>query len=121
MTLKRPNPTALLSALLVPALVFALVPNRARAGDDTTAAIRSLDLTPPRQAPTGAWVQPPSGDTSRLPDPVGRSSRPGGAGIVPRGGRLRGDLPYGAGYEARQGSNGRGSGRGIGAGHGRGR
>lgn len=116
MTLKRPNMTAVFRTVLMPTLVLTWVSDLAQAGNEPREATQSIDLRLPRDASTGAWVQPLSVDDTNLPD-IRR--RPDSAGDILRGGGLRGDLPYGAGYEARQRGNGPGQGRG--GGHGRGR
>jgi len=118
---KHLTPTVLCRVFLLPALVLTVVPNWTRAGEGTKETIRSLDLTLPREAPGGAWTEPPRADAIRLPELGGRSNRPGSTSTAPRRGGLRSDLPYGAGYEARRGGNERGSSHGVGAGRGRGR
>ncbi|MDP2810211.1 MAG: hypothetical protein Q8O34_08685, partial [Rhodocyclaceae bacterium] len=62
---------------------------------------------------TGTWSPPPAGNATPLPDLGG--PRMGNAGVSSRGGGRQADLPYGAGYEARQGGGG-----GNGGSHGRG-
>lgn len=96
----------LLCLLLAPAMAGAA----GGAGEGTSR--RLLDLSLPRDVPTETWNPPSSGigSATSLPDLGGGHSNP-----AQRGGGHRGDLPYGAGYEARQsggGGHGRGGGRG---------
>lgn len=96
--------------LLAPALAVAAD----GAGDEVTR--RSLDLSLPHDALTETWSPPPAGYATPLPD-LG-SPRMGNSDPARRGGGRQGDLPYGAGYEARQ-SGGGGGGHGRGGGRGR--
>ena len=100
--------------LLVPALALAV----AGEGEGEAAPRRSLDLSLPRDAQSETWNPPPARSTAPLPD-LG-SPRKGNAGHPPRGAGSRTDLPYGAGYEARQAGGG-GAWQGQGRGRGRGR
>lgn len=101
----------LLCVLLAPSLGLAAD------GAGEGAARRPLDLSLPREALAEAWTPPSAGNAAPLPDLGG--SRLDHAGAARQGGG-RGDLPYGAGYEARQGTGG-GAGGGYGRGRGRGR
>ena len=97
----------LLCVLLAPALAVAAD----GAGEGVTR--RSLDLSLPHDTLTETWSPPPAGNATPLPDLGG--PRMGKSDSARRGGGRRGDLPYGAGYEARQsggGGHGRGGGRG---------
>lgn len=97
----------LLRVLLAPALAGAAD----GAGEGATR--RSLDLSLPRDALTETWSPPSAKNATPLPDLGG--PRMGNSDPAQRGGGRRGDLPYGAGYEARQsggGGHGRGGGRG---------
>jgi len=116
---KHLTPTFLCRVFLLPALVLTVVPNSAQAEEESKGTIRSLNLTLPREAAGGAWTEPPRADATRLPELGGRSNRLGSRGAADRVGGLRSDLPYGAGYEARQGGNARPGGRGLGRGRGR--
>ncbi len=95
----------LLCVLFTPALAVAA----GGAGEGVTR--RSLDLSLPRDALSETWSPPPAGNATPLPDLGG--PRMGTSDPARRGGGRQGDLPYGAGYEARQsGGHGRGGGRG---------
>lgn len=114
----------LLCALLAPALPAAAA-GPARAGSEGTAR-RPLDLTLPSDVVTEAHSLPPAGNAAQLPD-LGEP-RAAGAGQPRQAGGRPADLPYGAGYEARQaGAAGQSGGMGplsgigqSGGGHGRG-
>jgi hypothetical protein len=108
--------------LNVPALICALAastwaPTPALAQDVAPEKVRTLDLSLPQEAPSRAWGAPAATDATRLPDLGGQPSRPSGVAGPGRGSGHRGDLPYGAGYEARRGEGG--GGRGMGRGRGR--
>ncbi len=113
--MNRAIPSALLCALCAPTL--------AAAADGMGAAVAGgrLDLSLPPGAPRASAGSPAPASASILPDlgrPAGRSDigfASDGRGVSPGGSTgPRVDLPYGAGYEARQtaGSQGRGGGRG---------
>lgn len=101
----------LLYILLAPALAVAAD------GAGVGAARMPLDLSLSREALAEVWTPPSAGNAMPLPDLGG--SRMDHSSVARRGGG-RGDLPYGAGYEARQ-STGGGAGGGHGRGRGRGR
>lgn len=100
----------LLCVLLAPALAVAA--DGAGAGT----ARQPLNLTLPRDALSETWSPPATGMGSAMQLPDLGGPRLGHTGAARQGGG-RSDLPYGAGYEARQNA---GSGAG-GGGHGRGR
>ncbi len=128
-TMNRMNVPTLLCVLAVS--TWAPAPTLAQALAQEVAPERPgrLDLSLPKQAPSRAWGAPAGTDAARLPDLGGQPSRPGGVAGPGRGGGHRGDLPYGAGYEARRGlgggagggtgGTGGGGGRGMGPGRGR--
>lgn len=107
-----------ISPLLLSLLVL-LVPALGSA-QEARAASQPLDLSVPRDAALSGYRGPaPRASMAQLPDlgdQAKRSSRGDGAG---RGGGSHADLPYGAGYEARQAGSGHGTGRGMGNGRGR--
>ncbi len=100
-------------------LCILLAPALSVAADGAGEGRRALDLSLPRDALSGTWSLPPAGNATPLPDLGG--PRLGNYGSAQRGGGHRTDLPYGAGYEARQGGGGGGGGGGHGRGGGRGR
>jgi len=126
-------PSVLLVAMLNPALPVAAQGSAGQGNVDGTRG-PSLDLSLPPDAPSATWTRSPAQGTAGLPDlgsppsddaghgqagpATGRASegspRTEGAGAAQRGGGFAADLPYGAGYEARQGDLGqtRGGGRG---------
>jgi hypothetical protein len=128
--MRRAIPFILFSALVAPAL-----PAAARGLGEGTPA-RTLDLSLPKDAPTATRGSPAPGNAAALPDlgstpgddaggPRGRAAkaatrtgldggRPDEAGYAPRSSAPSADLPYGAGYEARQGGVGQGQGAGRG-------
>ncbi|KAA6185318.1 hypothetical protein F2Q65_09470 [Thiohalocapsa marina] len=108
----------LLIALLCPiGLLAAEVP----VSDDLGLDLRLLQ----EDLPSGHWKPASSAPEDRLPSlgtqPMQGDGRPGGSRGDGGGGRggFRSDLPYGAGYEARQGA-GSGPASGSGSGPGRG-
>ncbi len=106
--MKSANLLPLFCILLAPALAVAAE------GEGGLATRRSLDLSLPRDALVETPSPASAGTAAPLPDLGG--PRMGNAGLSPRGARQRTDLPYGTGYEARQGGGGGG-----GQGRGRGR
>lgn len=119
--MKRAIRPILFCVLVVPAL-----PVAAQAMGEGAPG-RPLDLSLPPSAPIASGTPPASGNTAALPDLGGPSRDHAGpslrdhsghgatssgrgsqrfddAGYSSRGGGASADLPYGAGYEARQGS-----------------
>ena len=103
----------LLCLLLAPAIAVAAD----GAGEGATR--RSLDLSLPRDALPETWSPPSAGIGNVTPLPDLGGPRMGNSNPARHGGHRgdlrQGDLPYGAGYEARQsggGGHGRGGGRG---------
>ena len=112
---------AMKNAILPILLCVLLAPAMARAADgaDEGATRRSLDLSLPRDALSEIWSPPSAGIGSTTPLPDLGGPRMGNSNPAQHGGHRgdlrRGDLPYGAGYEARRsggGGHGRGGGRG---------
>ena len=111
----QPIPALLLSLLVL------LVPTVGTA-QEARSASRALDLSLPRDAALSGYRSPARpANRAQLPDLGGQAKGFGSGGGVGRGGGNRADLPYGAGYEARQAGRGGGYGAGRGMGKGRGR
>ncbi|NCA70437.1 MAG: hypothetical protein EOM91_10055 [Sphingobacteriia bacterium] len=118
--MKRATRLGLLLLLLCPIGILA-----AEAPEDGD---RALDLRLLREdIPREVWRPAPSPPADRLPSLGMQPMQPGGREGMPQKGGFRSDLPYGAGYEARQGARqsqetGQGmvrGGRGMGGGRGR--
>lgn len=115
MNMKRPSSSLLAGTLLCAILATPM----AVAAETGTGSARhgGLDLSLTRGDMNEAWEAMPMTNTTSnvpaygLPDFSGRPVGPSGETANPRrGGPHQGDLPYGAGYEARQqGSNGGGT------------
>lgn len=108
MVMKSAIHPVLLCILLAPAMAIAAD------GAEDEATRRSLDLSLPRDALTETRGPPSAGIGSATPLPDLGGPRMANSNPAQQGGH-RGDLPYGAGYEARQsggGGHGRGGGRG---------
>lgn len=104
MNMKRARLAAFLCALSAPALSAAADPM------PETAMPRPLDLTIPRDILKDEHNPRQALSEKALPLPDLGGTRAGIAESARRGGGRWGDLPYGAGYEARQGAAGHGRG-----------
>ncbi len=105
---------------ILPVLLLAALAPAGASAQDARPSLPSLDLSVPRESiPSGelsrTWSSAPRQQDAQLPDLGAGVSRPAGQSGSRRG-AMRADLPYGAGYEARQAEGWHGMDQGAGQG-----